>query len=152
LGAADVLAPTTTSHFWRLGASANKFIQNFEVLGSIVYGKDTDLPVVPAGAFSTPEVKGLGYWFYGGYTFNKPEAEKDTTEAQGADLTLYGRYEYLDPNTDLSDNAARRFVVGAVLPVNLPEYIRLAVEYAHDFPQGAALKNNAVTAELMLNF
>jgi hypothetical protein len=154
LQGADALAPSTTSHFWRLSASANKFIQNFEVLGSIVYGKDTDLPVVPGGLFGTPEVKGLGYWFYGGYTFGKAAEETDTTAAAAApiNLTLYGRYEYLDPNTDVDANASRRIVVGAVLPVNLPEYIRLALEYAHDFPQGAALKNNAVTAELMLNF
>jgi hypothetical protein len=155
LKGADALAATTTSHFWRLGASVNKNIRNFEVLGSIIYGKDTDLPVVPGGTFGTSEVKGLGYWFYGGYTFTKPESS-DTTASEGNEginLTLFSRYEYLDPNTDLDDNANRRFVLGAVLPLNLPEYIRTALEYAVDFPQGAGVPNrHGVTAELMLNF
>jgi hypothetical protein len=152
LKGADVLAPTATSHFWRIGASANKFIQNFEVLGTIIYGKDTDLPVVTGGTFGSPEIKGLGYWFYGGYTFAKPEASDSAEGGEGLNLTLFSRYEYKDPNTDVDDNASRRFVVGAVLPLLVPEYFRFALEYAHDFPQGAALKANAVTAELMLNF
>ncbi len=150
----DPLAPAATSHFWRIGASANKFIQNFEVLGSVLYGKDVDLPVVSGGAFGASEIKGWGYWFYGGYTFRKAEAKeagKDEKEEGGTPLTLFSRFEYLDPNTDVASNSNRRFVAGAVLPVNLPEYIRLAVEYAHDFPQGAPTQDG-VTAEIMLNF
>jgi hypothetical protein len=144
---ADAAAPAASSHFWRLGVSANKFISNFELLGSLLYGKDTDLPL--GAVFASPEVKGLGYWFYGGYTF-----ERSSTEGEVEPLaTLFGRFEYVDPNTDLSGNAARRFVLGGVVPINIPQYLRLTLEYARDFPQAAgALKTNAVTAELMLNF
>jgi hypothetical protein len=149
---ADAAAPGATSHFWRLGISANKFLGNFEVLGSVLYGKDTDLPVVAGGAFTSPEVKGMGYWVYGGYTFQKSAAEGEKGDVEAL-ATLFGRFEYTDPNTDLSANASRRFVLGGVVPINIPQYLRLALEYSRDFPQGAgALKTNAVTAELMLNF
>jgi hypothetical protein len=40
----------------------------------VIYGKDTDLPAVPGGTLGSPEIKGLGQWFHGGYTFNKPES------------------------------------------------------------------------------
>ncbi len=68
-------------------------------------------------------------------------------------LTLYGRYEALDPNTDATNDGSKRIVFGSVLPVSLPEYLRLSVEYALDLKQAPGLpKRNAVTGEIMLNF
>ena len=145
---ADPLAPTTTSHYWRMGLSANKFIKNCEVSGTVVYGKDSDLPVVGGGAFATPKINGLGYFLYGGYTFLKGTDH----ETSGTPLTLFGRYEYADQNTDVSNDANRRFVAGGVLPVTLPEYLRLALEYTLDTPQGGGPKQHGLAAEMMLNF
>jgi hypothetical protein len=145
---ADSLAPAATSHFWRLAVSANKIVNNFEVMGTVVYGKDSDLPVVGGGAFATPTVSGMGYWVYGGYTLRKGGADAEAS----APLTLFGRYEYADPNSDVSNNARTRFVVGGVLPVSMPEYLRLALEYTLTTPQGGGLKQHGLSTELMLNF
>ena len=140
VGLVDTVAPSQTSHFWRVGLTANKIISNFEILGSILYGKDMDLPT-GAGAFGAAENKGLGYWVSGQYMFPKTP------------LTLFGRYEYVDPNTDVSDNADRRAVLGGVLPLGLPEYLRLALEGAMDMPQlSGAPKRYGLTAQVMLNF
>lgn len=138
-GSIDSLAgPAQTSHFWRLGVSANKIISNFEILGALVYGKDLDLPTP---TFPTAQVKGIGYWISGQYMFPKSE------------FTVFGRYEFVDPNTDVSSNGNGRFVAGGVLPVNRPEYIRLALEYALDVPQTTGSpKRNSLIAQLMLNF
>ncbi len=131
-----------TSHFWRLGVTANKIVSNFEVLGSFLYGKDLDLPVNGTPQIIASENKGLGYWFSGQYMF--PEA---------ASLTLFGRYERVDPNTDVDNDANGRWVLGGVLPVGLPEYLRLALEGAVDVPQlSGAPKKYGLTAEVMLNF
>jgi hypothetical protein len=123
------------SHFWRVAASANKIVNNLEVLGAVVYGRDSKLP---AGA---PDQKGLGYWASLQYVF-----------PQRSNFTIYGRFEFLDPNTSAASDANRRYVVGAVLPVTLPEYLRAAVEYHLDQPQGGAPKTNAAAAQLLLFF
>jgi len=131
----DPLASTLRSHFMRVAISANKIVNRFEILGGFVYGKDQDLPAAAA------DVSGMGYWVSGQYMFPK------------SSLTVFGRYEFVDPNTDVSDNGSTRVVGGLVLPVGLPEYLRLALEGALDFPQAAAaLKRTGLTAELMLNF
>lgn len=148
LKGADPLAPTVTSRYWRLGLSASKIVKNLEVMGTLVYGSDSDLPVVSGGKFATSSVRGVGYGVYGGYTFRAGGAEAES----GTPLTLFGRYEYGDRNTKIADNANRRFVAGGVLPVNIPEYLRMALEYTYDFPQGAGLKRHGLTAELMINF
>ena len=140
VGLVNTVAPNLTSHFWRVGVTANKIVSNFEVLGAVLYGKDLDLPT-GAGAFATSENKGLGYWASSQYMFPK------------SSLTVFGRYEYVDPNTDVANDATRRWVLGSVLPVSLPEYLRLALEYALDVPQApGAPKKNAVAAQVMLNF
>jgi hypothetical protein len=82
LRGADPAAESVTSHFWRVALSANKIVNQFEALGGVVYGKDTDLPT--GGAFSSPDVTGLGYWFYAGYSV--------PVKSGGNPLTLYGRY------------------------------------------------------------
>ena len=145
---ADPLAPTATSHYYRFGLSANKIVKNCEVSGTVVYGKDNDLPVVGGGAFATPKINGLGYFLYGGYTFQK----RGTADDPGMPLTVFGRYEYADQNTDVSNDANRRFVAGGVLPVTLPEYLRLALEYTLVAPQGGGPKQHGLAAEMMLNF
>ncbi len=127
-------SPGLTSHFWRLGASANKIYRNFELLGGFLYAKDIDLP---GGAADT---KGSAYWFSGQYFVPK------------SSLTLYGRYEFLDPNTAAADDGIRRYVVGSVLPVTLPEYLRCAVEYHLDAPQGGLPKTNSLTAAVAVTF
>jgi hypothetical protein len=137
-GALDSVAgPAQTAHFTRFGLSANKFVNRLEVVGTVLIAKDNDLPTP---TFPTSSIKGLGYWVGAGYTLP-------------SSLTLYGRYEHLDPNTDVADNARARFVVGGVLPVNVPEYLRLTAEFAHDKPQlSGAPTTNALTLQLMLNF
>ena len=52
VGPVDTVAPSLTSHFWRLGVTANKIVSDFEVIGMFLYGKDLDLPT-GAGAFAT---------------------------------------------------------------------------------------------------
>jgi hypothetical protein len=134
----DPATPDLNSNFWRVGASANKIISGFEVLGGFVYGRDSDLPTAtgPLG-----ETTGLGYW--GQLQYMIPQN----------DLTLFGRWEYLDTDTDIGDNARQRLVLGSVLPVSVPEYLRLAVEYALDIPQlSGAPKTHGIIAEVMLNY
>ncbi|MEO7237562.1 MAG: hypothetical protein ABIZ96_02985 [Gemmatimonadales bacterium] len=133
-----------TSHFWRVGLSANKIMSDFEALGGVVFGKDLDLPVGGLSPFLTPTNRGLGYWFSGQYYFGGDK---------GPPLTLFARYEFVDPDTDTDEDASRRYVLGSVLPITLPEYLRLAAEYWLDNPQGAgAPKQNNIAAEVMLSF
>ena len=83
---------------------------------------------------------GSGCWVYGGYTF-------PTT------LTVFSRYEFVNPNTDASRMASTRWVFGGVLPANLPEYVRMAAEYTLDVPQAiGALRRHGLTLEMMFNF
>ncbi len=134
VGLDPAVNPGLTTHYWRLVATANKIVSNFEGLAGFVYGNDQRLPV---GAGSP----GMGYWFSGQYTFPK------------SSLTVYSRYEFVDPNTDVASNGRRRLVAGSLLPVNLPEYLRLNLEYWLDFAQAAgSSKVNHVTGELMLVF
>jgi hypothetical protein len=51
------------------------------------------------------------------------------------------------------DDADRRIAFGSVLPLNLPEYLRVGTEYFHDFPQGEDVPNrDGVAAEVLLAF
>jgi hypothetical protein len=138
---ADPSAPGLTSKFTRLAVSANKIFGAAEAMAGYVYGKDTDLPVGGGSAFSNESVKGQGFWVYGGYTVPSNK------------LTLFGRYEFVDPNTDISDNGKSRFVAGTVLPVNVPEYLRFTVEYTLDKPQLSGSKaTHGLVGEVMINF
>jgi hypothetical protein len=135
VGLDTITDPGLTSRFWRLGASANKIWSNVQLIGAVVYGKDTKLPA------AAPDQKGMGYWVEGQYTFPKK-----------SDFTLYGRFEFLDPNTSSANDANRRFVVGAMLPVTVPQYLRATLEYHLDQPQGGAPKTNALAAQFLLFF
>jgi hypothetical protein len=130
------------SHFWRLALSASKIFgsetSNFEALGGFVYGRDMDLPL--GLVFTDSDNKGYGYWFSGQYFVGQPA------------LTLFGRYEFIDPDNRTASDGNSRFVLGAVLPVNLPEHLRLTAEYLLDNPQGAGSNTSAAAAEIQLIF
>jgi hypothetical protein len=137
-------ALTAVSHFWRLGLSANKIFGkseggNFEALGGVVFGKDLDLPV--GAIYTNADQKGYGYWLSGQYFVGNPA------------LTLFGRYEFVDPDTRTDSDGNHRFVAGAVLPLSLPEHLRLTAEYTLDKPQAAgAPKTSTMIAEVQLIF
>ena len=130
-----------SSRFTRLAASANKYFGSVEILGGYVYSKDSRLPVGVAPAFPSSSITGSAFWVSGQYYAPKTF------------WTVFGRYEFLDPNRDGSDDALRRFVVGSVLPVNVPEYIRLGVEYFRDMPQLSDLpRRHGITGEMQIAF
>ena len=110
-----------TSHFYRIAATASHYFGTFNANGGYVYGEDTDLPV--GNLFTTSSVTGQSYWLGAGYTF--PENY----------LTFYGRWEYVDPNKNVSDDALTRYVIGGVVPLMTPQYLRMNLEYFHDAPQ-----------------
>ena len=140
----DPAQASVNSHLWRLALSANKIFgnidaSNFEALGGVVYGKDTGLPL--GAVYSNKDNKGYGYWFSGQYHLAEPA------------LTFFGRYEFIDPDTRTSSDGNHRYVFGAVLPVSLPEHLRLAAEYFMDKPQlSGAPKLNHFAAEVQLIF
>ncbi len=141
VGGVDAQLPDRTARFWRVALTANKVAGGFEVLGGLVFGKDLNLPVGGGADFTVPENRGYGYWLSAQYT------------VPGPTLTLFGRYEFVDPDTKLGQNGNRRWVVGSVLPVNLPEYLRFAVEFRRDVPQDvAALRRTNLALEMMLSF
>ncbi|MEO8295357.1 MAG: hypothetical protein ABI613_07575 [Gemmatimonadota bacterium] len=139
----DPSATGLNTHFWRLGVTANKIFHNVELLGAVIYAQDKDLPVGGGSPFTTSDDKGLGFWLSGQYTFVRDSEPS---------LTVFGRFESNDPNTEVSDDKMRRMVVGAVLPINLPQYFRWAIEFRRDMPQGGLPKTSNITTELMLNF
>ena len=127
-----------TSHFTRMAITANKIFKHVEVLGGYVYSNDTDLPV--GSVFNRSSMTGLGYWVYGGYTF--PSA-----------LTIFSRYEIVNPNTDATKEGNNRLAFGGVLPISLPEYLRLAAEYTLDTPRAdGGLKKHRFSLEMMFAF
>lgn len=135
----DTLAqPNLDSHYWRLALSANKIYHNVEVLGGVVYGRDVSLP--SSFAFPNNVNKGLGYWVSGQYYM--PDVP----------LVLFGRYEHVDPNTQVSNDAASFVDLGTVLPINLPQYLKATLEYRMTSPQGGLAKTHDLIAELQLNF
>ena len=127
-----------TSHYTRVALTANKIFKQVEVLGGYVYSRDTDLPI--GRTFSSTQMTGSGYWAYGGYTF--PSA-----------LTVFSRYEFVNPNTEGSNAGSTRFVLGGVLPVSLPEYLRIATEYTLDTPRAAGgSKRHGFALEMLFSF
>ena len=131
-------SPGLVSHYWRFAFSANKIYHNFEVLGGLVYGRDQGLPT--SLGFTNNVNKGYGYWVSGQYY------------ATEIPLVLFGRFEHVDPNTDLSNDAASFVDFGTVLPINLPQYLRATLEYRYTKPQGGLPTTNDILGELQLNF
>ena len=137
----DTAQADLNSRYYRLGLSANKFVGPFEAQAGYVYSNNSRLPTGATSPFPSARLSGTGYWIYGGYT------------AKPTYLTVFGRYELLDPNRAISNDALRRVVIGSVLPVNVPEYLRLGLEYFFDNPQGSgALKRQGARAEFQVAF
>jgi len=137
----DAAQEDLKSTYYRIAVSGNKFLGPFEAQAGYVYGNNSGLPIGATSSFTSTKTTGNGYWLYGGYTV-KPTF-----------WTLYGRYESLDPNRALGDDALRRVVLGSVLPVNVPEYLRLGLEYFLDLPQApGAPKRQGTRAEVHLAF
>lgn len=137
----DTAQADLSSRYYRLGLTANKFVGPFEAQAGYVYSGDRRLPTGATSPFTSASLSGSGYWLYGGYTI-KPTF-----------WTVYSRYELLDPNRGQSDDALRRIVLGSVLPVNVPEYLRLGFEYVLDKPQGSgALRRHAARGQVHVAF
>ena len=110
-----------TAHFYRVAATADHYFGDFNAVGGYVYGKDNNLPV--GNLFTATSETGQAYWLGAGYTF--PETY----------LTFYGRWEHVDPNTSVSNDAFTRYVIGGIAPLMTPQYLKLNLEYFHDAPQ-----------------
>lgn len=124
-------APTRSRRFYRLSATANKVVNRFELMGGYVYGKDLDLPFETEVSTETRSPSGTSYWMQGQYA------------AQRLPLTLFGRYEFLDPDRAAAAVSRTRSMVGAVVPINLPEYFRWSVELFRDTYQSATTPQRA---------
>jgi hypothetical protein len=134
-------APAATSRYYRLAASANRYFGPVELGTGIVYGRDRDLPLGDTSPFVASTMSGVGYWLSGGYTLPKRY------------WTVYSRYERLDPDRDAQDQAVHRLVFGSVLPVSLPEYLRLGIEYVRDAGTfTGAPRRQGVNLEALLAF
>lgn len=135
----DPVNPVLDSHAWRLGISASKLIgsadRNLYLIGTYLYGNDVDLPT----SFPSTSNTGYSYWFSAQYLFPNPT------------LTLFSRYEYLDPSTSTSSDARGRFVFGGVWPIDPLQYLKLTAEYVNDSPQGTAPTENAFVLEAQLS-
>jgi hypothetical protein len=138
----DSTQATLRSSYQRYGLTGNKFFGPFEAQAGYVYGNNSDLPIGTAKvAFPSSTVSSDGYWFYGGYTM-KPSY-----------WTVYGRYEVLDPIRSVADQQLRRFVIGSVLPINVPEYLRLGFEYFFDSPQSSSTPSRqGIAAQIHIAF
>ena len=129
------LGRDSARHFTRLAASANKVWHDNEIIAGYVYSRDSDLPGV------TTSITGQAY-FVGAQRFFR-----------SSNLTLFGRFDLLDPDTDTGNNRSQAYTLGAVLPFGDPQHFRLALEGSIADAQNPATNNvNKVVLELMLNF
>ncbi len=137
----DPVDANARSDYWRLAASASRFFGRFELLGGVTYGRDSDLPTGAGSPFATSTLSGVGAWGSGQYYF------------PGSSLAVYGRYEMADPDRDVGDDATSRVVLGGVLPLTLPEYLRVNLEYTLRNPQAAGTPvEHGAAAALRLTF
>ena len=135
----DSTLPDVNSHYYRLAATANHYFGPIEGLAGYVYSKDNDLPV--GTIFGTSSITGSSYWLSGAYIMPNTH------------FTVYGRYEFLNPDRDATGAGTQRWVLGGVLPVNVPEYLRLGLEYFHDSPRLSSLPTrHGVFAQVHLAF
>ncbi len=134
LGAPPGGAPESVdAHYERYGLSANAIVGNAEFLVGGVMARDHNY--VASGSLA----KGWGYW--GSAMYNFPQTFLHVP------LAIQGRYEYVNRDRDLAGNAVRRYVVGAVLPVTDPYYMRLRLEFNHDHPNNGAGDLNGVRVQ-----
>lgn len=133
--------PTSGRRYYRLAATASKIIDRFEVMGGYVFGKDLD---VPDGDTLSPSIRspvGASYWVQGQWT--APEQR----------LTFFGRYEFLDQDRDAANASRTRSLVGAVVPMNLPEYFRWSIELFRDsFASSASPQRTGLSTRLQVAF
>lgn len=114
-----------STRYYRLAVTANKILQRFEVLGGYVMGRDRYKSSGVSEARSDP-VSGDAWWLQAQYTINK------------LPLTLLSRYEYLNRDRAIRDLGRTRVAVGAVFPLNVPEYLRWSIELYRDQIQSDA--------------
>lgn len=141
-GSLDVVADTVTgaaetAHIIRLGVTANKVWRDYELMAGYLFSRDSDLPT---GRFGAEDVTGHAF-FIGAQRFFADNG-----------LTLFGRVDWVDPDKDVDDNEALQYVAGLVLPVGLPEYVRLAAEYQLLDRKSTDTQDHRVVLELMLNY
>ncbi len=123
----------------RFGVTAAQvFKSGFEVQGG--YVKATDDYKVPVVTIDS--VDGQGYWV---------EVEQYFKKAK--DLTLLGRYDFTDPDKNVSDNSRKQVTIGLVWPV-ADWHAKWAVELQSVTQQSLTgdQKDKKAVGELMLNF
>jgi hypothetical protein len=133
----EVTGAVETAHILRAAISANKVWRDYEVMGGYMYSRDSDLP---GGTFGIDKVTGNAFFV---------ALQKFLPEVG---LTAFGRFDWVDPNKDVDDNEVLQYVAGLVLPVGLPEYLRLAGEYSLLHMKSADTNDHRVVLEVMLNF
>lgn len=135
----DPLQEEEASNYTRVALTANKYLGPFEVLGGYVLSRDRDLPT--GAQFARRSNDGAAWWVSGQYTLKTWP------------LTVFSRWEQLDPDSDADNDSRNRFVLGSVLPVNVPQFMRLALEYRLDrFPGTGLPRTNGLAAEFMITF
>jgi hypothetical protein len=135
---ASAVAPDKIT-FNRYGVTAAQVWKNgFEVQGGFVQGKDDySIPVA-----AVDSVTGQGYWV---------ELMKYWESAH--DLSIFGRYETQDPDTDTDDDVRTAEVVGLVWPV-ASWHVRWALEFRNISQETTVdtFSDKQAVAEIMLNF
>lgn len=135
MGYYGTLGRDSARHFVRLSASANKVWHDNEIIAGYTYSRDSDLPG------TTTSITGQAF-FLGAQRYFASNH-----------LTLYGRFDLLDPNTDAVNDRRQAYTVGAVLPFGDPQFFRLSLEASMTDSQNPATNNvNKIVAELMINF
>ncbi len=121
----------------RYALTANKVWENgFEVGGGLFYSKDD-----PEAAASV-DITGKAYYL---------DVEQYFENA--LNLTIFGRFEEINPNDDADDDKTRRIVAGFTFPTQ--EHLRWAFEYRNikqETGPGTDLTEDQIVAEIMLNF
>jgi hypothetical protein len=131
--------PNEGRRFYRLSATANKIVDRFEVMSGYLYGKDRSVPVADTLSLDTRSPTGHSWWVQGQYTLKQNQ------------LVLFGRYEYVNLDRKASDESRQRYMLGAVLPISLPEYLRWSIELYRDTYRAAAIpQRNGLSTQLQV--
>lgn len=133
--------PGVSRQYYRLAATANKVVGRTEVMGGYVYGKDRDVPAGDSTA-TTRSPTGISYWLQGQYTLGKDRSP-----------SVFGRYEYANADQSSPDASRQRYLLGAVVPINVPEYLRWSVELFRDtYRTSATPRRIGVSTQLQVVF
>ena len=133
--------PDVGRRFYRVSATANKIVDRFEVLGGYLYGGDRNVPVADTLSTDTRSPTGHSWWLQGQYTLPQNP------------LVLIARYEYVNLDRKTSDESRQRYMVGAVLPISLPEYLRWSIElYRDEFRATAIPRRNGLSTQLQVAY